>query len=106
MRNTKRGNIRSLNLIKVVQTTRFERVFKKYYPAIQKMVKDEIRIIASNPNIGQQKHGDLSDIRVHKFKIKADLYLLAYQFVNGELVVLEFIQNSHENFYNNLKKGR
>ena len=59
-------------MIKVVQSTRFQRVFKKYYPAIQKIIKDEVRLIATNPNIGEQKHGDLSDIRVHKFKIKTD----------------------------------
>ncbi|MEK6558365.1 MAG: type II toxin-antitoxin system RelE/ParE family toxin [Candidatus Margulisiibacteriota bacterium] len=93
-------------MIKVVQTSRFERVFKKYYPKVQVIIRDEIRLIASNPEIGEKKHGDIADVRVHKFKIKTDLYLLAYQHLNGELIVLEFIQNSHENFYENLKKGR
>ena len=93
-------------MIKVVQTPRFQRIYKKYYPAVQEIVKEEIRRIAANPTIGEQKHGDLSDVWVHKFKIKTDLYLLAYQFINGDLVVLEFMLNSHENFYSNLKKAR
>lgn len=90
-------------MIKVVQTPQFERVFKKYYPQVQSIVKNEIKKIAANPEIGEQKHGDLRHIRVHKFKIKTDLYLLAYRFVDGQLILLVFIQNSHENFYKTLK---
>ena len=58
-----------------------------------------------NPEIGELKLGDLSGVRVPKFKIKAHLYLLAYEYNNtGEVDLLYLMALSeHENFYEKLK---
>lgn len=61
----------------------------------------EVRNIAENPNIGEEKKGDLRGVFVHKFKLKANLYLLSYRKtgVDLELVMI----GSHENYYRDLK---
>ena len=38
-----------------------------------------VKEIIMNPNIGEQKKGDLSDIWVYKFRAGTNLYLLAYK---------------------------
>jgi len=63
---------------------------------------DEIKKIAVNPAIGEEKKGDLKKIFVHKFKIRTLEYLLSYR-LNGkdlELIML----GSHENYYRDLKQ--
>ena len=61
----------------------------------------EVRNIAENPNIGEEKKGDLRGVFVDKFKLKANLYLLSYRKtgVDLELVMI----GSHENYYRDLK---
>lgn len=41
----------------------------------------------TNPNIGEQKKGDLAFLRVHKFKMNKQLTLLGYSFDDGALVL-------------------
>ena len=61
-------------------------------------------MVMSNPDIGDLKLVDLAGIRVLKFKIKASLYLLAYEYItNIDLLYLMAI-DEHENFYDKLKK--
>jgi len=62
----------------------------------------EIRRIAEDPNIGEEKKGDLREVFVHKFKLKTTQYLLAYRKVgeNLELVMI----GPHENYYRDLKQ--
>lgn len=57
--------------------------------------------ILENPTIGERKRGDLADVYFHKFKIKTNLFLLAYTF-DPETRTLILIE-SHENFYRDLK---
>jgi hypothetical protein len=62
----------------------------------------EIKKIADNPEIGQEKRGGLKGVRVHKFYISKQLILLAYE---SEADILNLIMiGSHENYYKNLNK--
>jgi len=63
---------------------------------------EQIRLILENPDIGDEKKGDLSEIYVHKFKIKTIQYLLAYR-CNEEQLELLMI-GPHQNYYRDLKK--
>ena len=86
----------------IIQSRSFEQRVKKFNQA-QKMILDEqIRLILENPNIGDEKKGNLSEVYVHKSKIKTILYLLAYRF-NEERLELIMI-GPHQNYYRDLKK--
>jgi mRNA interferase RelE/StbE len=88
--------------MKIIQSRSFEQRIKKFNPA-QKMILDEqIKLILENPDIGDEKRGDLREVYVHKFKIKAIQYLLAYR-VNEEQLDLIMI-GPHQNYYRDLKR--
>ena len=88
--------------MKIIQSRSFEQRVKKFNQS-QKMILDEqIRLILENPNIGDEKKGNLSEVYVHKSKIKTILYLLAYRF-NEERLELIMI-GPHQNYYRDLKK--
>jgi mRNA interferase RelE/StbE len=88
--------------MKIIQSRSFERRVKKFNQA-QKMILDkQLRLILENPNIVDEKKGDLSEVYVHKFKIKTTQYLLSYRFYEE---VLELIMiGPHQNYYRDLKK--
>ena len=82
------------------QTPWFGRIVKKL-PKAEKLILDqEIRKIISDPKIGTLKKGNLSGIRVHKFKINKQEHLLAYQ--ESEEEILLIMLGSHENYYREL----
>ena len=55
-----------------------------------------------NPKIGQEKKGTLKGIRLYKFHIEKQLFLLAYEL---EADVLNLIMvGSNENYYRDLAK--
>jgi len=88
--------------MKVIQSRSFEQRVKQFNQA-QKMALDEqIKLILENPDIGDEKKGDLSEVYVHKFKIITIQYLLAYRF-NEEQLELIMI-GPHQNYYRDLKK--
>jgi len=62
----------------------------------------EIRNISEDPSIGEEKRGDLRGIFVHKFRIKAAEYLLAYRMVGEDLELI--MMGPHENYYRDLTK--
>ena len=89
---------------RVVQTRRFARQYKKLHNNIITDVDQAVDNIANNPEIGEQKKGDLSVLRVYKFRSNGQLYLLGYTLDDAiQLVYLEAI-GSHENFYRDLKR--
>jgi len=61
----------------------------------------EVKNIAENPNIGEEKKGDLKGVFVHKFKLKTNLYFLAYRKTDNDLELVMI--GSHENYYRDLK---
>lgn len=88
--------------MKIFQSSLFARKIKKINKNDKTIFDLEIEKIANNPQIGQQKKGDLNKVSVHKFKINTKQILLAYQFNQTEINLIMF--GEHENFYRDLKK--
>jgi mRNA interferase RelE/StbE len=89
-------------MIHVYQTPLFARAKKKLHPWQINLLDIEIENIRDNPTIGEVKRGDLSGVFVHKFKMKRDLYLLAYEYDHESRTLI--MLGSHENFYRDLKQ--
>ena len=66
------------------------------------MLDEEVKKIAQNPGIGLEKIGSLKGVRVYKFHIEKQLFLLAYE-LEADFLKLIMI-GSHENYYRDLKK--
>ncbi|OGP68024.1 MAG: addiction module toxin RelE [Deltaproteobacteria bacterium RBG_16_44_11] len=88
--------------MKIYQSGSFEKKVKKMSKTEKVSLDQEIRTIAENPNIGEEKKGDLRGIFVHKFKLKTAQYLLAYRKTNDDLELVMI--GPHENYYRDLKQ--
>lgn len=88
----------------ILQTPTFKRKFKKLSPTQKQSVKDNVLKISKDPSIGVMKKGDLSDVRVHKFKILGQEYLLAYSVDKQKQRIILLALGTHENFYRDLKR--
>lgn len=88
----------------ILQTTTFAKHVKKLHKNQKNDLDKAIKKIAQDPFIGETKKGDLSGIRVYKFKMVKQLTLIAYEFFEGELQLILLTFGSHENFYRDLKK--
>ncbi len=88
--------------MKIIQSRSFAQRIRKFNQTQKTILDDQVRLIIENPTIGTEKKGDLSEVYVHKFRIKTILYLLAYRF-NEELLELIMI-GPHQNYYRDLKK--
>jgi len=90
--------------MRIHQSPTFARTIKKLHPNQKKSLDRAVKAIASNPDIGESKVGDLAGISIYKFKINNLEWLLAYRIVsNKELILL--VVGPHENFYRNLKRN-
>jgi len=87
--------------MKIYQSKLFEKKVKKMSKAEKDALDREVRNIAENPNIGEEKKGDLKGVFVCKFKLKTNLYLLAYRKTGTDLELVMI--GSHENYYRDLK---
>ena len=87
--------------MKIYQSRLFEKKVKKMTKAEKEALDREVRNIAENPNIGEEKKGDLKRVFIHKFKLKTNLYLLAYRIADKDLELVMI--GSHENYYRDLK---
>ncbi|MBP2846514.1 type II toxin-antitoxin system RelE/ParE family toxin [Dickeya oryzae] len=92
--------------IEVYQTNRFEKALDKLPQQFRSAVEDEIDAIVENPELGELKKGDLSYLRVHKFKLNNQLTLLGYSWNQSQLIIHLLSLGSHENFYQQQKKMR
>jgi len=89
----------------VKQTGIFKRHVKKMHKQEKAALDKAVRKIMSDPTIGEMKVGDLAGIQVFKYKHKVQLYLLAYAYLESELVLTLIDHGSHENFYRDLKRS-
>ncbi len=87
--------------MKIYQSRLFEKKVKKMSKAEKNALDREVRNIAEEPNIGEEKKSDLKGVLVHKFKLKTNLYLLAYRKTGADLELVMI--GSHENYYRDLK---
>ncbi len=92
--------------IDIYQSKRFEKVLKKLPEPQLKIVEDEIDIIIKEPEIGELKKGDLSHLRVHKFKIDNEQVLLGYSWIENKIEIYLLYLGLHENFYKKMKEQR
>ena len=86
----------------------FSQFLKTQTKVFQAIIEDEVNEICKNNDIGEPKVGDLSGIRVYKFKFQKQEYLIAYS-VNAEsdvqFILIDFYKiGVHENFYDELKR--
>lgn len=88
--------------MKAYQSRSFEKKVKKMSRPEKDSLDGEIRKIAEDPNIGEEKKGDLRGVFVHKLKLKTTQYLLAYRRVGGDLELVMI--GPHENYYRDLKQ--
>ncbi|WP_260292047.1 type II toxin-antitoxin system RelE/ParE family toxin [Sedimenticola hydrogenitrophicus] len=94
------------NAIEVFETPTFKKAFKKLAEREKVAVEDEIDLIIADPELGELKKGDLSHLRVHKFKLNDAQVLLGYSWKAAELKLYLLTMGPHENFYKAAKKRR
>lgn len=89
----------------VQQTRRFARAYKKLVSAALIADTDAaVAIVAHDPEVGEQKKGDLVQLWVLKFRSQGQLYLLGY--TREEAVRLVYLEalGPHENIYRDAKR--
>jgi mRNA interferase RelE/StbE len=87
----------------IYQSRSFAQKVKKMLKQEKEILDQEVRRIAQNPSIGEEKKGDLAGVFVHKFKMKTTRYLLAYRTVGQDLELVMI--GAHENYYRDLKQS-
>ncbi len=92
--------------IEIYETRRFTKALGKLTEAQLLIVEDEIEKIAEDPELGEIKRGDLSHLRVHKFKIDSQQSLLGYSWLEAKIEIYLLHLGPHENFYQQQKKQR
>ena len=90
--------------IEVVTTLTFRKAVKKLKPNQKTDLDTAIRGLMADPLLGEQKKGDLSFMRVFKFKMAKQLTLLAYSYDDHRLILELITVGSHENFYRDVKR--
>ncbi len=90
--------------MEVVRSKEFARLYKKLHPNQKTDVDKAVRAIVLNPQIGEQKKGDLAYMRVYKFRMVNQLTLLGYLYREEEILLMLLTFGPHENFYRDLKQ--
>lgn len=92
--------------VSVYEANRFSKALSKLSNKYQKIVEDEIDQIIADPDLGEQKKGDLNHLWVHKFKIGKQEWLLGYNWAEEKLTINLLQIGSHENYYKEAKNKR
>lgn len=91
--------------VKVYESPVFKKALDKLPDEDVVIIEDEIDTIIDDPEIGEQKKGDLSYLRVHKFSLNGQQVLLGYNW-QKELITLHLLNiGPHENFMRKQKNG-
>ncbi|GBE37544.1 hypothetical protein BMS3Bbin08_00134 [bacterium BMS3Bbin08] len=88
--------------MRIIASNHFLKFKKKSPKKLQLEIDSQVKKLIEDPDIGEQKKGNLKGIRVHKFTYGHQLLLLSYE-VSKNVLWLYTI-GSHENFYKKLKK--
>jgi mRNA-degrading endonuclease RelE of RelBE toxin-antitoxin system len=72
----------------VIQTNRFKKAYKKLHSNQLVDINKAIKAVIEDFNIGEQKTGDLSWLRVYKFRMHGQLTLLGYSINNEREIIL------------------
>lgn len=93
-----------VKITKVLQTSSFKKAAKKLRKNQKADLDDAVRALLENPLLGEQKKGDLSFMRVYKFKMAKQLSLIGYSYEDGAVILELLTLGPHENFYRDAKK--
>ncbi|RAU23895.1 addiction module toxin RelE [Paramagnetospirillum kuznetsovii] len=88
--------------MRVLVTPTFARAAKKLHAAQKRHLDQAVQAVLASPESGEAKVGDLAGVRVLKFRIGAQLWLVAYAVTEDAITLLAL--GSHENFYRDLKR--
>jgi len=83
---------------------KYNRTKKKLPRPLRQEVDRQVDVLCENPLVGQQKRSDLRGVFVHKFRLGAQLYLIAYLVDEEEKTITLLALGGHENFYRDLKQ--
>ena len=89
--------------LSIIQSHSFKKAVKKLHKNQKADLDTAVRTIIDNSNLGIQKVGDLSSVRIYKFKMLKQLTLLAYQIDDGQLILTLLMVGTHEDFYRDVK---
>lgn len=89
----------------VLTSVIFDKAVKKLHSNEKSELDAAVRYLISNPAAGEIKRGDLSGVRVYKFKMINQLTLLAYIWEKDSPALTLLALVSHENFYRDIKRG-
>jgi len=89
--------------MRLLLTASFVRAIKKLHPQQKIDLDSALKLVRSDPSIGEAKVGDLLGVRVFKFRLSQQQCLLAYRILDEESVKL-LTFGPHENFYRDLKR--
>jgi len=91
----------------ILVTPSFARAVKKLHSKDKATLDENVKAVANEYTIGEEKRGDLNGVFVHKFKLNNRETLLAYRLqpdkFNPQALILLAV-GSHENFYVQLKR--
>lgn len=90
--------------MKVLQSGVFARTLKKLHKKEKAALDRAVKKVMGDPMAGNLKVGDLAGVRVFKFKVNAQQYLLGYQYSESAVTLTLLALGSHENFYRDLKR--
>jgi len=91
--------------MKILQSNLFAKTVKKLHSTEKELLNSAIKQLIINPELGDLKTGDLTAVRVYKFKVHTQQMLLAYRYYEDELILMLLAYGSHENFYRDLKRS-
>ena len=86
--------------MRVLQSASFKKRVRRFHKQDKRALDRQIRKILKDPTMGQEKRGDLKGVFVHKFRMHATQYLLAYRFLGDKLELIMI--GPHENYYRDL----
>jgi mRNA-degrading endonuclease RelE of RelBE toxin-antitoxin system len=90
-------------ITEVLQTPTFKKAVKKLHQNQKADLDKAVKKLIDDPLLGEQKKGDLTFLRVYKFKMTKQLTLLGYSYQEGTVTLELIALGSHENFYRDIK---
>ncbi len=88
----------------ILQTPTFRKAVKKLKANQKEDLDNAVKELVKEPLLGEQKRGDLTFLRVYKFKMVKQLTLLGYSYDEGVLTLELMALGTHENFYRDIKR--
>jgi len=90
-------------MMRILTTPTFDRVAKKLHRTQKAELDKAVTKISEDPELGAAKVGDLVGVRVFKFRISKQEYLLSYRVID-ECCIKLLTLGTHENYYRDLKR--